>query len=151
MKSFGKNSTNQISTCHVYIQKILHRALEMSIVDFGVSEGHRSVDRQNMLFLMGRSKIDGVDRKGKHNKIPSEAADIYAYTPNKEYRRKISYDKSHLSYIAGVITAACHQLNKDGDINCTIRWGANWNRNGIIDLDQSFDDYPHFEIENIDL
>lgn len=149
MNSFGKNSTKQRDTCHPYLVKILDRALQMTPVDMGVSEGYRSKERQQTLYLMGRSKINGTTKKGKHNKKPSEAADIYAYHSNIKYRRKLSYDKSHLSFLAGVMFAACYQLNKEGQINCDLRWGGDWNGNGIIDLDQHFDDYPHFEIVNI--
>lgn len=147
--NFGKSSQRELNTCHPYLKLILERAISLSPIDFGISEGHRSIERQYHLFQIGRSKIDGINRKGKHNYSPSRAADIYIYTSIKKYRQKIAYDLVHLSFVAGVMFTAASQLKEEGKIKCDLRWGGNWNQNGIIDKDQSFDDYPHFEIVNI--
>ena len=143
---FGRTSDDKLNTCHLDLQLILRTAIARSKVDFGVSEGHRRKDRQYQLFLEGKSKIDGITKEGKHNKTPSEAADIYIYHPDTETRRKLAYDKVHLAYVAGVIDAVAHELLKAGKIEHRVRWGANWDNDGIIDLDQAFDDYPHHEI-----
>ncbi|MFY0629281.1 MAG: hypothetical protein JXR05_02800 [Flavobacteriaceae bacterium] len=144
---FGKRSKEKLATCHEDLQKILNLAISRSRVDFGISEGHRSIERQNELFREGKSKIDGITKKGKHNSNPSEATDIYGYHPDLETRRKLAYDKVTLSYIGGIIDACAAELFEKGEISHIIRWGANWNSNGIIDYDQSFDDYPHFELK----
>lgn len=146
---FGKRSKEKLATCHEDLQKILNLAISRSRVDFGISEGHRSIERQNQLFLEGKSKIDGITKKGKHNSNPSEAADIYGYHPDLETRRKLAYDKVTLSYIGGIIDACAAELLEKGETSHIIRWGANWNSNGIIDHDQSFDDYPHFELKKV--
>jgi peptidoglycan L-alanyl-D-glutamate endopeptidase CwlK len=143
---FGKNSAKKLSTCHTDLQKIMNLAISRSKVDFGISEGHRSKSRQYQLFQEGKSKIDGYKKIGKHNKIPSEAADIFAYHPNLETRRKIAYDRTTLGYIAGLIDSCANELYTKGETSNLIRWGANWDSDGIIDYDQSFDDYPHFEL-----
>ncbi len=146
---FGRTSMKRLNTCHPYLQAILELAIQRSPVDFGVSEGYRSLARQKELFLQGKSKIDGVRRKGKHNHKPSLAVDVYAYCANNDVRRKIAYDRVHLAAIAGVIVSCARELKEKGIIDCDIRWGADWNSNGVIDYDQSFDDYPHFELVNI--
>ncbi len=143
---FGERSIKNLRTCHEDLQKILTLAISRSKVDFGISEGHRSIDRQYQLFLEGKSKIDGINQKGKHNYKPSLAADIYIYHPVRDTRRKLAYDKSHLSYIAGLIDACAEELYAKGEIEHKIRWGANWDNDGVIDYDQSFDDFPHFEL-----
>lgn len=149
MKNFGKNSKKQLDTCHSDLQKIFILTLKWSKVDFGISEGNRPVERQFQLFLEGKSKIDGKTKKGKHNYMPSLAGDIYAYHPNTELRRRMAYDKVHLAYIAGVIDAVVEHLLEKGEITHRIRWGANWDNDGVIDMDQHFDDYPHFELIKI--
>ena len=135
-----------MATCHSDLQKVFNLAISRSKIDFGVSEGHRSVERQNKLFKEGKSKIDGITKRGKHNYTPSEAGDVYAYHPNLETRRKIAYSREHLAYISGVIDASAMELYEKGEISHLIRWGANWDGDGIIALDQNFDDYPHHEL-----
>lgn len=146
MKSFGKNSTDKLSTCHPDLQKIYNLAISRTNIDFGISEGHRDLDRQYQLYLEGKSKIDGVNKKGKHNYEPSLAVDIYIYHPDYNTRKKIIYDKVHLAYIAGIVRSCAEELYEKGEVTHKIRWGANWDSDGVIDLDQSFDDYPHTEL-----
>lgn len=144
--TFGQNSKEKLVTCHEDLQKVLVLALSRSEIDFGISEGHRSLERQKQLYVEGKSKIDGVTKKGKHNYKPSLAVDLFVYHPDLETRRKLAYDKSHLGYVAGLIMACAEELREKGEISHKIRWGANWDKDGIIDYDQSFDDFPHFEL-----
>lgn len=143
---FGKRSQSKLNTCHEDLIKIMTLAISRSDIDFGISEGHRSLDRQYQLFLEGKSKIDGLDKKGKHNLTPSEAVDIYVYHPDRITQRKIIYDKKHLSYIGGVIMSCAQELYDKGEVTHLIRCGMNWDGDGIIDYDQLFDDFPHFEL-----
>lgn len=147
--SFGERSVKELNTCNADLIKIMKLALSKSKVDFGISEGHRSLSRQKELFDEGKSKIDGISKKGKHNYVPSLAVDIYIYHPDIDTRRKLVYDKIHLAYVAGIIEAASKELVKKGEVSHKIRWGANWDSDGVIDFDQSFDDYPHFELIEI--
>jgi peptidoglycan L-alanyl-D-glutamate endopeptidase CwlK len=143
---FGKRSLDNLKTCHADLQAVLKLALSRSKVDFGISEGHRSIERQKLLFDQGKSKIDGIVKKGKHNYSPSLAADIFIYHPDLELRRKLVYDTESLSYVAGLIDSCAEELFEKGEISHKIRWGANWDSDGVIALDQAFDDYPHFEL-----
>lgn len=147
--SFGKNSKSKLETCHKDLQKIFNLAISRSNIDFGISEGHRSIKRQKQLFDEGKSKIDGINKKGKHNYTPSEATDYYIYHPDLETRRKLAYDKVSLSYVAGVLDSCSKELYEKGETSHLLRWGANWDGDGVIDLDQSFDDYPHVELIKI--
>ena len=142
----GNRSKEKLDTCHIDLKKIFVLAISKSKVDFGISEGYRSIERQNKLYKEGKSKIDGLIKKGKHNYSPSLAVDIFTYHPDLNTRRKLAYDKSHLSYLAGIIDASAMELYKRGEIGHLIRWGANWDSDGVIDYDQSFDDFPHFEL-----
>jgi len=146
MHKFGKNSLNKLSTCHVDLQKILSLAISRSLLDFGISEGHRSLERQKMLFDEGKSTIDGISRFGKHNYTPSMAADLYIYHPDNEIRKKIIYDKIHLAYIMGIIASCASELLEKGKIFHRIRWGGNWDSDGLLVIDQKFQDLPHIEL-----
>lgn len=140
---FGKASKEAIATCHHDLQLILNTAIEISDVDFGVSEGNRPIEKQKQYFDQGKSKIDGITRKGKHNYKPSLAADYYAYVNGRA-----CYDKETLSYLAGLFRAITEMLLAQGKITHRIRWGGNWDMDGEILLDQSFDDRPHIELIN---
>ncbi len=143
---FGNSSTTKLLTCHEDLQKVLHLAITRSRIDFGISEGHRSLARQNQLFDEGKSQIDGIKKKGKHNFDPSMAVDIYVYHPDLETRRKLVYDKASLCYIAGVIISCAEDLQEKEEITHKVRWGGNWDKDAVILQDQNFDDLPHFEL-----
>lgn len=138
---FGETSLERLATCHPDIQLIMKTAISVSPVDFGIAEGHRSVERQKKLFDEGKSKIDGITQQGKHNKKPSEAGDIYAWVNGAA-----SWDRDHLNLIAGVIIACAYFLLMEKLISHSIRWGGNWDGDGEIISDQNFIDLPHFEI-----
>lgn len=141
MLKFGNTSKTRLKTCHKDIQLIMNEAIKITNVDFGIAEGHRSLDKQLQYFNEGKSKIDGINRKGKHNYTPSLAVDIYPY-----FNNGAKWDNEHLSYLSGIIHAVSEMLFSDGKISHKIRWGGNWDMDGIILIDQSFDDRPHFEL-----
>lgn len=140
---FGKSSTQRLATCHPDLQKILLAAIDVSPVDFGIAEGHRSLEKQLSYYNSGKSKIDGYKRKGKHNFSPSLAADVYPYVNGKA-----AWNVETLSFVVGVISGVANALLDAGEIEYAIRWGGNWDRDGEILFDQSFDDAPHIELVN---
>jgi len=144
--NFGKRSIEMLDTCHHDLIKIHTLAISRTRVDYGISEGHRSIERQKALYDKGYSQIDGINKKGKHNYKPSLATDIYIYHTDLATRRKLAYDKGSLCYVAGIIIACADELLEIGGISHKIRWGGNWDKDGIILHDQSFDDLPHFEL-----
>lgn len=143
---FGKTSAEKLSQCHDDLQLIMDIALSRSKIDMGISEGHRSVEKQQEYFHQGKSKIDGITKKGKHNFHPSLAVDVFVYHPDFAMRKKMIYSKSHLAYFAGIVDAVAWELYNAGRVSHVIRWGGNWDGDQIIDFDQNFDDYPHFEL-----
>lgn len=144
MFKFSKKSLDKLNTCHEDLQLIMKTSISISDIDFGISEGHRSIELQNKYFKEGKSKIDGVTKKGKHNCNPSMAVDVYLYINGKA-----SWDNESLSYVSGVIHAVTEMLHKQKKISHKIRWGGNWDMDGEILVDQSFDDRPHFELIKI--
>lgn len=141
MYQFGTTSQRRLATCHQDMRLIMSVAIQRSQVDFGIAEGHRSIARQQQLFKEKKSRVDGINKLGKHNYNPSLAADVYAWVNGKA-----NWDEKHLAYIGGVVTAVAKELLAQGRISHDIRWGANWDRDGEIITDQDFDDLPHFEL-----
>lgn len=157
MYKFSKTSQERLNTCHRDLQLILEVSLSVSKVDFGIAEGHRPVEKQMDYFKRGRkliggkwvvtdpgkviTKVDGTSIKGKHNELPSQAVDIYAFVDGKA-----SWAEKDLCYLGGVITSVAALLLAGGRIKTKLRWGGNWDGDGTIITDQSFIDLPHFEL-----
>lgn len=146
MYKLSQRSWDNLKTCHEDLQKIFALAIQLTPVDFIITEGHRSIQRQNKLFRDGMSKVDGYKIKGKHNYDPSLAVDICAYVKGN---KKLAYDIAHLSAIGGAVFAATSILISENQITHNIRWGANWDMDGEILTDQRFDDMPHFELKKL--
>lgn len=142
---FGKRSKEKLATCHPDLQLIANESLKVSRMDFGISEGYRTIEKQQEYFITGRSKVDGIKIKGKHNYCPSLAFDIYAYVPGKP---NLAYNIANLAYLGGIITSTSQRLLNEGEITHIIRWGFNWDMDGEIGTDQIFQDMPHFELNN---
>ena len=152
--TLGPRSIENRDQCHADLILVINEAARLSQVDFTIIEGARSVERQQMLFNKGRSKVNPskysaaeLITKGKHivNEFRDEswAFDFIVYVPG---RKDLTYDATHLMYLVGVFTAVAEYLYQAGEIDHKIRSGANWDRDGMLKYDQSFFDSPHIEM-----
>ena len=124
------------------------RAIELSEVDFGVTQGLRTIEEQEALVAKGASKT----MKSKH--IDGLAVDLMAYVGGRGCWELNVYDE-----IADAMKAAAQELD------VPIRWGAAWHISDIRDWEgtmeeamnayvdtrraegkRPFIDAPHFEI-----
>lgn len=138
---FGNTSNQRLSSCHIDLQIIMREALKRSPMDFGIAEGHRSLDRQQQLYAEGKSKCDGIQNFSKHQPNPSIAVDVYPFINGRA-----DWSPEAVIFLAGIILATAIDLKNRGVINTRIRWGGNWDGDGEILTDQEFDDGPHFEL-----
>jgi len=99
---------------------VVKRAIELTEIDFGVTEGLRSAERQEQLVAEGKSQT----LKSKH--LIGCAVDVVAYVDGK-----VSWDKEHYITISKAFKEAAKELN------VSIRWGGDF---------KSFFDGPHFEL-----
>jgi peptidoglycan LD-endopeptidase CwlK len=91
--------------------EVVKRAIEITTVDFGVTEGLRTKERQIELFEKGASQIkDG----GTH--VDGRAVDLMAYIGDRGSWELNLYDN-----IADAMKQAAIEKN------VAIRWGAAWN------------------------
>jgi len=135
MAKFGKKSMEKLKTLDERLQKILLKAIK--IIDFKILEGHRGKELQNSYYDSGNSKLKFP--KSKHNKLPSEAVDIATWFPKKPH---IRWDNlMQFTYLAGIIMGVGHSMG------IKLRYGHDWNRNGILGDYSSFHDYPHIELD----
>ncbi len=143
MHKLGIRSIKNLANVHTELRLIIEEAIKVSQVDFTITEGHRSIERQNELFIAKKTTIDGIIKQGKHNCFPSLAVDFIAYVPGKP---KLAYDKVHLIYLVGVFTTVGERLFNEGKISHRVRSGANWDMDGELLYDQNFWDMPHIEL-----
>lgn len=155
---FSKISAKRLNTCERDLIMITEKALEITHVDFGISQGERTIEQQQQYFDDGKSRVNPksystprkLAAKGKHITIKgdpdfskSRAVDIYAVVKG---RKELAFDHRTLSVIAGAFFTASTMLFDQGHTSHVIRWGGDWDRDGVIVYDQKLVDLPHFEI-----
>lgn len=99
---------------------IASRALLLSKVDFGVTEGLRSAERQAQLVRSGASQT----LRSRH--LTGHAIDLVAYVGSE-----VRWDWPLYDQIAAAMKAAA------ADLAVPIEWGGDWT---------SFKDGPHFQL-----
>jgi peptidoglycan L-alanyl-D-glutamate endopeptidase CwlK len=142
---FAESSVKRLEGVHEDLQIIFNEVKKYCMIDFDISCGHRTKQQQVALYTANKSKIDGISQKSKHQLYPSEAIDIYAYKEDG----KGSYTIHQMTYIAAVVQSVAIQLYSRGTIDHIIRWGGNWDSDGYIIDDQSFQDLCHFELMEV--
>lgn len=127
---------------------VVKRAIQLSTVDFGVSEGLRSIETQKKYVAAGKSQT----MQSKH--LEGRAVDLVAYVDGA-----VSWELNLYDNIADAVKTAAKELG------LKVRWGAAWTipdirawngtmeeaMNSYIDYKRSrkerpFIDAPHFEI-----
>ena len=130
MPKFGKRSRERLATCDERLQEVFNEVIKF--VDCSVLEGHRSQERQDQLYIDGKTKVKYPN--GRHNSKPSRAVDVVPYPIKgrwKEYER--------FAYFAGYVLGTAKQMG------VKLIWGNDWNGDFEI-KDTDFKDRPHFEL-----
>jgi len=118
--SFSQRSTDKLKGVDVDLVSVVHRALELSEIDFAVTEGLRTKERQAELVKAGASKT----MNSRH--ITGHAVDLAAIVGGE-----IRWDWPLYEKIAKAMKQAAYELN------IKIEWGGDW---------KSFKDGPHFQL-----
>lgn len=133
---FGQRSLDRLNGVNTRLVSVVHRALELSTVDFTVVEGLRSKQRQQQLYAQGRTAAGRIvtwTLKSKH--IDGLAVDLAPITDGKiDWNNLAKFDA-----IGAAMKKAAAELG------VTIRWGADWDRDGKL-REKGESDSPHFEL-----
>jgi peptidoglycan L-alanyl-D-glutamate endopeptidase CwlK len=146
---YALKSKQKLETCHNDIQLIFNEVIKY--YDITILEGIRTTSRQVELYNQGKSKLDGIIKKSKHQgyfykgKLISFAIDVMPYKKNTNAFSGKEKDNRRFYYMAGVIKTISKILYDKYLISHKIRWGGDWNNNDIY-TDQTFDDLCHFEL-----
>ena len=125
--SFGKRSLNNLVDVNEDLVKVVHRALELSEIDFTVVEGIRTKERQVELVKQGKSKT--MNSYHIPNNNGGRAVDLYPFYSGKV---QVNAPYNQWAKIAKAMKTAANELG------ITITWGGDW---------KSFVDTPHYQIE----
>lgn len=121
MFKLGKRSLDKLVGVHPHLVKVVERAIELTDIDFVVTEGLRSKARQLELYNKGAS----TTLNSRH--ITGHAVDLAACVG-----KEIRWDWPLYSKIAGAMKQAAVENG------VSIVWGGDW---------KSFKDGPHFELD----
>lgn len=116
----SKKSKEKLEGVDIRLVRLVEQAIKETTVDFTVTEGLRTPERQQQLVNDGFSQT----LKSKH--LTGHAVDLVAIVDGK-----VSWDKKHYPPIAEAMKKAA------ADQNVKIRWGGEF---------KSFFDGPHFEL-----
>lgn len=126
MYKFSDSSLTKLSTCDERLQELFKEVIKHCPIDFGISCGHRGIEEQQQAYNDGKSKIDGINKKSKHNHSPSLAVDVFAVIDGKQ-----NWNEKYYYIIYGVVETIARQMS------IPIRWGGNF---------KDFFDGCHFEL-----
>ena len=130
MPRFGKRSKERLATCDERLQEVFNEVIQF--VDCSVLEGHRSQERQDQLYIEGKTKVKYPD--GRHNSNPSRAVDVTPYPVDWADRERQTL---FAGFVIGVARAKGIKL----------RWGGDWDMDFQV-MDNRNDDFPHFEVRD---
>jgi peptidoglycan L-alanyl-D-glutamate endopeptidase CwlK len=148
MFKLSKRSLSRLEGVDERLVEVVKDAITLTKIDFGVTEGLRTIERQKELVARGASQT----MKSRH--ITGNAVDLVAYIGSR-----VSWEMSLYDDIADAMKASA--MSND----VVIRWGAAWNIPDIKEWDgtmqeamnhyidtrraqgrRPFLDAPHFEL-----
>lgn len=119
---FSQRSIDNLAGVHPDLIAVARLALARSPIDFGITEGLRTAERQRELYRAGHSRLE---TGGRH--VTGHAIDIAAWVD-----RAISWEWQPYEVIAAHFKAAAAELG------VPIVWGGDW---------RTLKDGVHFELD----
>lgn len=120
MFTLGPRSVLRLQGVHPDLVKVVHRAIQLTPVDFTVLEGLRTLERQKTLVAAGASKT----MNSRH--LTGHAVDLGAWVDGQ-----VRWDWPLYHQIAAAMKAAAKELT------IPLEWGGDW---------RTFKDGPHYQL-----
>ena len=118
--SFGTKSSEKLAQVHPDLQRVFNEAIKNSPLDFSITEGLRTIERQKELFSAGKSQT----MRSRH--LDGHAVDIGVLVNGA-----LNWDFNNYQLVADHVKSVASKLG------ITIEWGGDW---------MSFKDGPHFQL-----
>lgn len=134
MFSLSQRSEKNLIGVHTDLIAVIRRAIQITIVDFGVLDGARTVAEQAALYAKGRTAPGPIvtwTMKSRH--IGGFAVDLGAYVAGKYINGDTPEELKLYDKIADAVLAAARELN------IPVKWG--------IILNGKRTDVGHFELD----
>ena len=149
----SQRSMDRLEGVHPDMTAVVERAIQLTGIDFGVTQGVRTLDEQKAHVAAGRSQTMASKHLLQDDGF-SHAVDVVAYVG------------SDVSWELNVYDDICDAFKEAAkEVGCSIKWGAAWSEGDIrtykgtsedammayVDLRRSqgrrpFIDAPHFEL-----
>lgn len=120
MFNLSKRSLKNLEGVHKDLVAVVMRAIEITEIDFGVTEGVRTIHKQRKLYDQGAT----TTMNSRH--LTGHAVDLVAYVG-----RNVRWDWPLYYKIADAMKRAAFEVGVE------ITWGGDW---------KTFKDGPHFEL-----
>ncbi len=120
---FSQASLGRLLGVHPDLVRVLKRAIETTEVDFGITAGLRSPDRQKLLVAQGASQT----QNSRH--LTGHAVDVDAFVGGH-----VNWDWANYEKIAVAVKRSAF------DLGVPIRWGGDW---------KTLKDGCHFELDRV--
>lgn len=117
----SRRSLERMQGVHPDLVKVVLLAIQLTEVDFGITEGVRTIEKQREYYARGASKT----MNSRH--LTGHAVDLAAYIGSD-----VRWDWPLYHKLADAMKRAANSLN------VPIVWGGDW---------KSFKDGPHFELD----
>lgn len=117
---FSQRSLRNLNGVHPDLVRVATRALEISVVDFMITEGLRTMEQQKILFAAGATKR----LNSRH--LTGHALDVAAWVGGR-----VRWDWPLYERLATVFKTAA------ADVGVSIEWGGDW---------KTFRDGPHYQL-----
>ncbi len=129
MRSWSDRSLKSLAGIHPDLRRVLDRALQESPIDFVITEGLRTLERQKEMVRIGAS----TTMKSRH--LTGHAVDFYAKVDINADGKVAFTEMTNprlMRKIADAIKAAAQAEN------VPVVWGGDW---------RTFKDFPHIELD----
>ena len=149
----SQRSMDRLEGVHPHMTAVVERAIQLTGVDFGVTQGVRTLDEQKANVAAGRSQTMASKHLLQDDGF-SHAVDVVAYVGSD-----VSWELNMYDNICDAFKTAAEE------VGCSVKWGAAWSEGDIrtysssaedammayVDLRRSqgrrpFIDAPHFEL-----
>jgi peptidoglycan L-alanyl-D-glutamate endopeptidase CwlK len=147
MNSLDQKSLDLLRECDDRLAAMVREAALITPFDFRVVQTSRTIAQQREYFRAGTSRVNPDAYVGRLGDLYEAAKHVTG--PGMPKSRAVDvalvgkepYHVPSLCYLAGVMRTLAHGLNMK------IRWGGDFDRDGLLLEPGTFHDLPHFEID----